>query len=246
MVQVISTKLRPGRGRGSRARLADERVPTRRTEGVRTRGRSARVVGAVLRATAEELGRAGYAALRVEDVAARSRVNKTTIYRRWPTKVDLVTAAIRHFADSPPPPDTGSVRDDLILLLKHTAKKTQTPLGRGIVRTIQLERAHPDVDLVTRQMAAEHLRIRCLVVERGVLRGELPPGTDADLVVELTFAPVIRRVIAAHRPVDDAFIEAAVDVVLSGARSGAAVRRGGARSPAGKLISLSAGRKASV
>jgi AcrR family transcriptional regulator len=244
-VQVSHTKLRPRRHARS-GRSAEERAPTRRTEGVRTRGRSARVVGAVLRATAEELGRAGYAALRVEDVAARSRVNKTTIYRRWPTKVDLVTAAIRHFADSPAPPDTGSVRDDLVLLLRHTAAKTQTPLGRGIVRTIQLERAHPEVDLVTRQMAAEQRRVRCLVVERSVLRGELPPGTDADLVVELTFAPVIRRVIAAHRLVDDAFIEAAVDVVLAGARSGAAVRRDGAHWRMGKQALLSAGRKAPV
>lgn len=214
----------PGRAPGAAASLSSHR-PTRRTGGIRTQGRSARVVGTVLKATAEELGRAGYAALRVEDVAARSRVNKTTIYRRWPTKVDLVTAAIRHFADVAAPPDTGSVREDLITLLRHTAAKTQTPLGRGIVRTIQLERAHPEVDLVTRQMAAHHMRVRRLVVERGVERGELPEGTDVDLVVELTFAPVIRRVIAAHRPVDDAFIQAAVDVVLAGARSGAAVRR---------------------
>jgi AcrR family transcriptional regulator len=203
--------------------------PTRRTGGVRTHGRSARVVGAALKATLEELGRAGYAALRVEDVAARSRINKTTIYRRWPTKVDLVTAAMRHFADAVAPPDTGSVREDLVTLMRQVAAKTQTPLGRGIVRTIQLERAHPEVDLVTRQMAAHHQRVRRLIVERGVERGELPAGTDVDLVVELTFAPIIRRVLAGQRLVDDAFIQAAVDVVLSGARSGAAVR-----APAGR------------
>ena len=68
---------------------------TRRTEGVRVKGRAARVVSDVLIATAEELTRVGYAAFRVEDVAARSGVNKTTIYRRWPTKPELVTAAVR-------------------------------------------------------------------------------------------------------------------------------------------------------
>ena len=65
---------------------------TRRTEGIRSRGRSARVVQEVLTATAEELGRSGYAALRIEDVAERAGVNKTTIYRRWPTKAALVKA----------------------------------------------------------------------------------------------------------------------------------------------------------
>jgi AcrR family transcriptional regulator len=197
---------------------------TRRTGGVRTQGRSARVVSAALKATLEELGRAGYAALRVEDVAARCHVNKTTLYRRWATKVELVTAAMRHFADVAAPPDTGSLREDLVTLLRRVAAKTQTPLGRGIVRTLQLERAHPEVDLVTRQMAARHLRVRRLIVERGVDRGELPEGTDVDLVVELTFAPIIRRVLSGQRLVDDAFIQAAVDVVLAGARSGAAVR----------------------
>lgn len=217
------SKPSPVRSKRTVPPLSSDRPPTRRTEGVRTQGRSARIVGSVLKATAEELGRCGYAALRVEDVAARSRVNKTTIYRRWPTKVDLVTAAMRYFSDAEGPPDTGSLREDLVTLLRHTAAKTQTPLGRGMVRTIQLERTHPELDLVTRQMAADHLEVRRRVVERGVLRGELPKGTDVDLVVELTFAPIIRRVLTAQRFVDDAFIEAAVDVVLAGARSGAAV-----------------------
>ena len=66
----------------------------RRTEGKRVHGRSARVQSAVLRATAEELGRVGFAALRIEDVALRSGVNKTTIYRRWPTKQELVRASL--------------------------------------------------------------------------------------------------------------------------------------------------------
>ena len=55
----------------------------------RVGGRSARVVSAVLRMTLEVLGQEGYAGLRVEDVAARAGVNKTTIYRRWPTRADL-------------------------------------------------------------------------------------------------------------------------------------------------------------
>ena len=70
---------------------------TRRTEGVLTGGRSARIVDGVLEATAEELSRVGYAALRVDEVAERSGVNKTTIYRRWPTKSDLVRATLEHF-----------------------------------------------------------------------------------------------------------------------------------------------------
>ena len=60
----------------------------------RAGGRSARVVSTVLRTTLEVLGEHGYAGLRIEDVAAQAGVNKTTIYRRWPTRADLVIAAL--------------------------------------------------------------------------------------------------------------------------------------------------------
>lgn len=197
---------------------------TRRTEGRRTQGRSARVVDDVLRATLEEIGRAGYEAMRVEDVASRSGVNKTTIYRRWPTKIELVHAAMRHLAPPPEPPETGSVRTDLIELLRGMVRHAESPLGRGTLRMLASEGTHPDVGLMKRAVAADHMRARALVVERAIERGELPPDTDVELVVELTVSPVVRRVIR-ELPADEEFIEAAVDVVLTGVRGGAARRR---------------------
>lgn len=212
------------------------RVPTkapvtRRTEGVRKHGRSARVVADVLRSTAEEIGRVGYAALRIEDVAERSGVNKTSIYRRWPTKVDLVTAAIWHFTEAPDPPDTGSVREDLLHLVRYSAARASTPVGRGIMRMLQLERAEPDVERVSRELAKVHLAPRRAVIEQAIRRGELPAGTNVELVIELVFAPVIKR-IAFTRAHDDAFLEAVVDVVVAGAKSGAAARKQAAPSAA--------------
>ena len=89
----ISKRFHPSKSK--RASLPSERPslgPARRTEGVRVQGRSARVVEIVLKATAEELGRVGFLALRIDDVAERSGVNKTTIYRRWASKEELVAA----------------------------------------------------------------------------------------------------------------------------------------------------------
>ena len=63
------------------------------------------------------------------------------------------------------------------------------------------------------------------MVERAIERGELPSDTDADLVVELVFAPVIRRAVNGMGPAEEEFLEAAVDVILAGARAGAARRR---------------------
>jgi AcrR family transcriptional regulator len=198
---------------------------------VRTKGRSARVVSEVLLAAAEEIGAKGYAALRVEDVAARSGVNKTTIYRRWPTKVDLVAATILHFADVPEPPETGSVRTDLLALLKHTAARAGSRHGRGIVRMIQLERSDPEVDLVAQRIAKEQMRPRRIVLERAMARGELPQGTDVDLILELVFSPVVKRIAFARESPTESFLERVVDIVLAGARSGAGARPASGRRP---------------
>jgi AcrR family transcriptional regulator len=204
--------------RSDRVPLAERR---RRTEGVRRGGRSARVVEAVLRATVEELGTVGYTALRVEDVAARSRVNKTSIYRRWPSKVELVAAALQNHARSFESPNTGRLRDDLLEVGRHMAAKMETPLGRGLARMLQMERGQPELDAVIRELRAEHICARAAIVERAIARGELPASTDPALVAEMVGAPISSRLLHSGVPVDDRFIEAVVDMVLAGARSGA-------------------------
>src|ERR1700691_2906043 len=99
---------------------------------VRAGGRSARVVSEVLRATAEELARVGYVALRMEDVARAAGVNKTTVYRRWPTKMQLVTERMRREGElCGPLPDTGSLREDLCIMLRALAEHGSSPLARA-------------------------------------------------------------------------------------------------------------------
>ena len=191
---------------------------TRRTEGVRVKGRAARVVTDVLTATAEELSRVGYAALRVEDVATRSGVNKTTIYRRWPTKPELVGAALRAVWQSPDVPDTGSVRGDFIESLTRTAAFAMSPIGRGLTHVIQLERAHPEVEPIARGLREEFRALREQLVTRGIERGELAPETDARFVSDLVSAPIFSRLFTDGESVDGAFIESVIDVVLTGIR----------------------------
>jgi AcrR family transcriptional regulator len=198
------------------ARLAAEADKTRRTTGVRTRGRAADVVERVLRTVAEELGRIGYAQLRVEDVATRSGVNKTTIYRRWPTKPELVAASLRELMATPTEIDTGNLRADLRASLLEMMAFAGTPLGQGLMRTMQMERADPEVDKLTRELRKEQRKKRLLMVERGIKRGELPQGTDADFVVDLITAPVLNRAITFGDEVDAPYIDSVLDVVLAG------------------------------
>ena len=86
-------------------------------QGVRTGGRSARVREAILTAAFGELIDNGYAALSMEAVASRAGVNKTTIYRRWPTLDDLLVDALMEWShDAFPDHNTGSIETDLLAL----------------------------------------------------------------------------------------------------------------------------------
>ena len=199
--------------------MAPETKPnTRRTEGVRVKGRAARVVSDVLVATAEELSRVGYAALRVEDVAARSGVNKTTIYRRWPTKPELVAAAVRAVWESPEVPDTGSLRNDFVASLRKTAAFAMSPIGRGLTRVIQMERSHPELEPIAISLRADYRSLREVLVQRGIDRKELPAETDARFLSDMMSAPIFSRLFTDGEAVDTAFIETVVDVVLCGVR----------------------------
>src|SRR5690349_10368408 len=88
-------------------------------EGRQTRRRGEALEEALLDAAWEELRQRGYAGFTMESVADRARTGRQVLYRRWPSRRDLVVATIsRYFDRNPvPPPDTGSLRGDLIAYL---------------------------------------------------------------------------------------------------------------------------------
>ncbi|MDI1428716.1 cytochrome P450 [Polyangium sorediatum] len=195
---------------------------TRRTEGTRVRGRAERVVAAVHAATHEELGRVGYGALRVEDVAARSGVNKTTIYRRWPTKAELVAASLRAANEEQEQPDTGTLRGDLLVVVMRTVRTCKTPTGRGIVRMLQTERADPDVEALSRSLRDQRWQRNRALVERGITRGELPADVNPELLLDLILGGIYARLIHRGEDIREDYAAAAIDTVLAGACAGSA------------------------
>ena len=194
---------------------------TRRTENVRTRGRAAQVVERVMQATLQELARVGYAALRIDEVAARSEVNKTTVYRRWPTKAALVAAALQGQMRERPTIDTGSVRGDLRASLLAIANLRLR--DRGVLRVVLAERTDPEVDAITRRLRQALRRTRIEMVKRGVARGELPEGTDAEAVVDLVSAPLHRALLFDER-LSSREIDRMLDLILAGAAACASPR----------------------
>jgi AcrR family transcriptional regulator len=191
----------------------------------RTGGRSARVVSEVLSATLEVFAEHGYAGLSVEAVALRAGVNKTTVYRRWASKAELLGAALLSLRDEEPePPDTGSLRKDLLQLLREAAARMATPRRRAIMQSLLLGNADPEIQAMLQRMRDTRPMIPSLVIERAIKRRELPRGSDPDLIASALIGPLHTRTYWKRQTVDDAFIVGLVNLVVAGALAGGARR----------------------
>lgn len=187
----------------------------------RTGGRSARVVRDVLAAALEVFAEQGYAGFSVDDVATRANVNKTTVYRRWPTKADLVGAALISLRDQDPePPDTGSLRSDLVALLHQRATQMGTPARRAIIQALLVSNSEPELQALTRKMRRERPIVPSPVFQRAFDRGELPADADTSLMSEALLGAVLSRTWKRER-VPHSFLTRLVDLVVSGAVAGA-------------------------
>lgn len=175
-------------------------------------GRSARVREAVLGATLAVLAREGYGGLTVEAVADQAQVHKTTLYRRWGSRQQLVIDALTaRGASEIPIPDTGSLRTDLVHLGTAVAANLSSPAGLAVARAVLSAPDSTELGELAGQFWQTRFGAATAIVERAVGRGELPRDTDAEALVEAVVAPLWFRVLAAREPVDDLVVEASVD-----------------------------------
>ena len=170
----------------------------------------------VLAAAFDELAENGAVAATVAGVARRSGVHETTIYRRWVTKEKLfVEAMLSRSAEEIPTPDTGSIRDDLLAVVRAVIAYVTSPVGLAALHVASLA----DDDQQDARQAFWAGRIDALrpVVERGIARGELRPDTDAGLLLETLIAPLHGRLLLTGETVDEQLGKRIVDLVLQGA-----------------------------
>ncbi|MFI1194759.1 TetR/AcrR family transcriptional regulator [Micromonospora sp. NPDC020750] len=158
----------------------------------------------------------GYDRLTIDTVAARARVSKATVYRHWPGKAELVAAALleRH-VDRRVPADTGSLRGDLLELLRATAAICTA--DSDLIQALTLAmRTTPELETIIRQQVMPAGRVLSVaVVVRAAARGEIPPEAgERDLFHDLAPAMVMSRILAHGLPADDTFLTQLVDQVL--------------------------------
>ena len=184
----------------------------------RRRGPSSLVRTAAIDATLAELAEGGYSALSLEKVARRAGVHKTTLYRRWGTREELVLEAMLERADEQiSVPDTGSLRDDLLELARTSAANAASPEVSAMARAVAAESPHDSrLAAANRRFWAERLTLDCVIVERAIERGEVAVGTDPRRVIESVLGPIHLRLLLTGEPVDRRFLEGIVDTVVDG------------------------------
>ncbi|TLF77797.1 TetR/AcrR family transcriptional regulator [Nocardia cyriacigeorgica] len=186
-------------------------------------GRSARVRDAVREATIAELAEHGYPGLTIENVAKRSGVHKTTVYRRWTNPEGLIADALDLAATEPwPIPDTGSLDGDLHAIVELVRTGFADPQA-GPISTAFITAAMQNPAAATALNAfftARHAQ-SAQVIHRAIGRGELPATVDAHAVIRFAVAPIYYRLFISHEPVTEADTESATRAALAAARAGA-------------------------
>jgi AcrR family transcriptional regulator len=186
------------------------------------RPRSAAADEAIIRATLELLVAEGYRALTMERVRERAGVGKATVYRRYGSKEELVTAAVRHLNQELPEPDTGDLRTDFAELSKAVVASAERTEALSFMPRILAEVAH-DAELRALFYAALVKPRRDAItamLEHAIERGDIRADTDLDLAVDLIAGPMIYKVLITGGELKDAGGRAmrVLDTVLEGLR----------------------------
>jgi AcrR family transcriptional regulator len=180
-------------------------------------GNGPRQAAAIFRATVDLLVERGYEGLTIEGVAARSGVNKTTIYRWWPSKDELIAGALLESQVLQlSVADTGSFRGDLIALTDQVVRLLTSEPGGRITRAALGGLGRPGLAYFVQKFCADRVEQERPIFQRAVERGELAAHVDSAMVVDLLAGAMWFRLLVRQTPLPPGYTEAIVDTVLGG------------------------------
>lgn len=194
------TKARHGRVEPTHVlgRPRDERIDTE-------------VVAAVLNALKE----GGYRAVTIDGIARRIGRARTSLYRRWPSKPNLVAYAVVSEMGDNPAADTGSFRGDLEAAVGTLKNAFSGPLGHALAGLVADMAQDAALAATIRQqvLAARRQSMR-EALERARMRGEVRAGLDIELVLDMLTGPFYYRTLFGHAPVTPKMTRLVVDYIL--------------------------------
>lgn len=181
----------------------------------RTGGRSARVRAAVLEHALFELSENGYLGFSIASVAKRAQVHETTIYRRWPTREELIMDAISEFTNSNLQlVNFGSLAEDLAFNMRSIANLIQTPIGSSLIFLGFTVSTVPEFKVLMLQLWKERIRLGQHIFEHAIARGEWPEHYDQYRVFSEVVGPILTHYFLLQRPISEEMIQQRVQSIL--------------------------------
>ena len=195
---------------------AQQKTPSSPARPTRVDSRVERSRHAVLTVALELLSEGGVGGFSVDEVARRSGVAKTTIYRHWPTRETLVVDACSRLSAEQQIPDTGSLEGDLTAILTNIAHLLQTANWSAVLPSIidNAERDPEFAELVS-QIQRGHAAPLREALQRATRKGELPARTDLSTTVAALLGPLFYRRWFSREPIDDKFVNATIKQAIA-------------------------------
>jgi AcrR family transcriptional regulator len=169
----------------------------------------------VLGVTAELLLERGFAGASVDEITRRSGVAKTTIYRHWPTRGDLLRDACSSIGTPLEVPDTGSFEGDVTALVTSLAHLLRSEKWTSVLPSvIDAAERDPDIAAVYSRLQEGYSAPLQSIIQRAMQKGELPKTSDAALLVAALTGPLFYRRWFSREPLTSAFAKQIVRLVL--------------------------------
>ena len=171
----------------------------------------------ILDAALEVLAETGYDGMTIDMVAARAKAGKATLYRRWASKGELVIDAVACMKKIDPEsiPDTGTLRGDLVAMIKpHSIEDGEKKLRVMAGLTSMISRDPGLADAAYAAIVEPRASVNRLLLRRAIDRGEIPADTDVEALALVSQAMAMHRVLIQRKPVDREFLLSIVDGIV--------------------------------
>lgn len=156
--------------------------------------RIARTRSAAMKAMLEVLAEGGIQSCSFESVSERSGISRSTLYRHWDDKTQLLKDALRSQVTEKAAPDTGNLRDDMLTVMLDLGHAlSETPWGAMVAQLMAAAAVDKDVAEIQQASAEYHEAVETEIIERAIRRGELPADADPAHTVLLFASPVFYR-----------------------------------------------------
>ncbi len=180
--------------------------------------RVARSRAAVLEVTLELLAEMGLAATTIEAIATRSGVAKTTIYRHWNSRAEVIVDAVRSAAEPHPIPTSGDLRSDLITFIEHLADRLRRGRLAGLLPTLVDAAARdPEIATLYHELIEQRRQPVRALIEGAIADGSIAPSVDAELLADILVGALFVRLLVTRQTIAGDTAASIVDVVLDGA-----------------------------